>query len=69
MNAEQSRKLIEAAGGNKAFAMQLGLDVADPKYAARISQWKRRGIPPRIQLDKVRELGNIRSAAVRRGAL
>jgi hypothetical protein len=70
MNAEESRSLIEAAGGNKAFAMQLGIDVLNDKYyASRISQWKLRGIPPRVQLDKRKQLAAIKRSAAQRGAL
>lgn len=70
MNAEQSRKLIEAAGGNKAFALLIGIDVVnDPNYAFRVAQWKKRGIPSKVQLEKAKELSSIKGVAARRGAL
>lgn len=70
MTPDESRRLIEAAGGNKAFAMQIGIDVvADPNYAYRISQWKRRGIPPKILVSKAAELAEMKKSATRRGML
>lgn len=70
MTPEETRRLIDAAGGNKAFAMQLGIDVvSNEKYASRVSWWRKRGIPPRIQLDKAKELSAIRASATRRGML
>ena len=70
MNPEDSRKLIEAAGGNKAFALQIGIDVVnDPNYAFRVSMWKKRGIPSKVLVAKRVEIAAIRTAATRRGAL
>jgi hypothetical protein len=70
MNAEESRALIEAAGGNKAFAMQLGIDIINDRfYASRISQWRKRGIPPRVQIEKKKQLARIRQSAMQRGVL
>lgn len=70
MTADESRQLIEAAGGNKAFALLIGINVlADPNYAYRVSQWKRRGIPPKIQLAKSKEIAAIRQSITRRGVL
>lgn len=70
MTPEDSRKLIEAAGGNKAFAMQIGIDVVnDPNYAFRVSMWKKRGIPAKVELAKRSEIAAIKIAATRRGAL
>lgn len=68
MTPDESRRLIEAAGGNKAFALQIGIDVVnDPNYAYRVAQWKRRGIPPKVELSKLKEIAAIRTAATRRG--
>lgn len=70
MTADESKRLIDAAGGNKAFALQIGIDLAnDPNYASRIAQWKRRGIPPKVQLEKAQVLAAIRVSATRRGML
>ena len=43
MNAKDTARLIEATGGNKAFAVQLGID-RDPTYQQRVYQWKQRGL-------------------------
>jgi hypothetical protein len=70
MTPEETSRLIDAAGGNKAFALLIGIDVlTDTKYASRVSQWRKRGIPPRIQLARAKELAAIKQSATRRGAL
>lgn len=70
MTPEESRRLIEASGNNKAFALLIGIDpVADPNYVYRISQWKRRGIPPKILLEKAKEIAEMKKSAARRGML
>lgn len=70
MTPDDTRKLIDAAGGNKAFAMQLGIDIVnDPAYVYRVSAWRRRGLPPKVELEKLNEIASMRKSAARRGAL
>ena len=50
MDKSETIALIEAAGGNRAFAELLGL--ADkPGFQQRVTNWKARGIPARIVLE------------------
>lgn len=70
MTPEESSRLIDAAGGNKAFAIALGVDITtDKHYASRISQWRKRGIPPRVQLEHRRKLADLKNSAAQRGVL
>jgi hypothetical protein len=50
MTPDQSSKLIEAAGGDRAFAEMIGIANEDGS-TQRVNNWKRRGIPPQILLD------------------
>lgn len=50
MTPEESERLIEAAGGPIAFAKLLGIEDA-PWRNQRISNWRRRGIPPAVVLE------------------
>lgn len=50
MDPQQTVRLIEAAGGDSAFAELLGLDKKEG-YQQRVNNWKRRGIPPQVILD------------------
>jgi hypothetical protein len=50
MTPRESTKLIEAAGGDTAFAELLGISGSD-SYRQRVNNWKRRGIPPAVQLQ------------------
>jgi hypothetical protein len=50
MNAKDAAKLIEAAGGDTAFGRLLGWD-DQPRMVQRINNWKRRGMPARVELD------------------
>lgn len=50
MDAEQTKSLIAAAGGDSAFAKLLGLD-SGPGYQQRVNNWKRRGIPASVVLE------------------
>jgi DNA-binding transcriptional regulator YdaS (Cro superfamily) len=49
MTPEESRKLIEVAGGDKQFATLIGL-AEEPGYKQRVNNWKRRGIPATVIL-------------------
>lgn len=68
MTPEESRKLIDASGGNTAFALLLALPI-NPATVSRVGQWKRRGIPSDIVSSKAKELAGLRKSASRRGML
>ncbi len=42
-------KIIDALGGTTAVAKKLGLSL--PTGSARVSNWRRRGIPAQVKLD------------------
>lgn len=50
MDADLSRKVIEAAGGAMPFARLLGIDHT-PYVSSRVSNWRRRGIPAEVRAD------------------
>jgi hypothetical protein len=50
MDKEEATALIEAAGGNTAFAELLGI-TDDPGFQQRVSNWRERGIPARVILE------------------
>lgn len=66
MNANETSKIIEAAGGDSAFARLLGLDKT-PGFQQRVNNWKRRGMPASVVLEHMRKIErlrrNIREAA------
>lgn len=68
MTPDHSRKLIAAAGGNKAFAERLKL-TGEKGYATRVDNWRTRGIPVAIQLLKRIELERLERSLKRRGLL
>lgn len=68
MTPEHSRKLIAAAGGNKAFCLRLGFDY-DMATAKRVDNWRSRGIPATVQLLKRNELARLERSAKRRGVM
>lgn len=49
MSPNETAELIDAAGGDSAFAKLLGID-KEPGVAQRVNNWKRRGIPPSVVL-------------------
>lgn len=59
MEPKRSEQIIEAAGGDAAFARLLGLDTAKKGTTQRVNNWKRRGIPAGVvleNLDVIRQL-------------
>ena len=50
MDALTSTSLINAAGGDAAFAKLLGID-QEKGAQQRVNNWKRRGIPPAVVLE------------------
>lgn len=61
MNKDETREIIKAAGGDRAFARLLGLD-GTPGYQQRINNWKRRGIPAAVVLDHLPTIRALQSA-------
>jgi hypothetical protein len=59
MNPEESKDLIELAGGDVAFARLLGMDTEDG-FAQRVNNWKRRGIPAAVVLDHYSKIQKLR---------
>lgn len=53
MDAEKTTLLIDAVGGDKAFARLLGID-DKPGFQQRVNNWKRRGMPADVVLDHLR---------------
>lgn len=49
MTTMNDADLIDALGGPTALAGRLGY--TDPGGVQRVSNWKRRGIPPRVRLE------------------
>lgn len=58
---KEARRLIETAGGDKAFAELLGLDYNDAKQ--RVNNWKNRGIPPAVELEHLAAINRLRKKA------
>ncbi len=46
----KAKKIIEFAGGPTKFASRIGLPKKS-RLVARVSMWKRNGIPARVQVD------------------
>lgn len=61
MNKDETREIIKAAGGDRAFARLLSLD-GTPGYQQRINNWKRRGIPAAVVLDHLPTIRALQSA-------
>lgn len=61
MNKDETREIIKAAGGDRAFARLLGLD-GTHGYQQRINNWKRRGIPAAVVLDHLPTIRALQSA-------
>lgn len=59
MDKTETREIIKAAGGDRAFARLLGLDAA-PGYQQRINNWKRRGMPAAVVLDHLDTIRSLR---------
>lgn len=50
MDPEESKQLIEKAGGDTEFARILGIH-GKPRAQQRVNNWKRRGIPSQVLVD------------------
>ena len=63
MTPEESKILIEAAGGDVAFARRIGLP--EQKFCQqRVNNWRRRGIPAYIVLEHYDQIQALRKEAV-----
>ena len=62
MDAQETSLIIDAAGGDTAFARLLGLDQT-PGYQQRVNNWKRRGIPAQVVLDHLPSIEFLRRTA------
>lgn len=60
MDANETTRIIAAAGGDAKFARLLGID-AYPGYQQRVNNWKRRGIPPGVVLDHYEAIQKLRA--------
>jgi hypothetical protein len=64
MDIEESVALINAAGGDLAFAKLLGIE--DKKGAQqRVNNWKRRGIPADVVLEHYATIQKLKASAKR----
>lgn len=62
MDTNETRALIVAAGGDKAFAKLLGID-SKKGYQQRVNNWKRRGMPDRIELQHMATIRQLQRKA------
>jgi hypothetical protein len=58
MNPEETKDLIDAVGGDAAFARFLGID--EGGFAQRVNNWKRRGIPSAVVLEHYQKIQKLR---------
>ncbi len=61
MTPEQAVTLIDAAGGNRKFAELLGIHI-EPGHKQRVSNWRKRGIPPAVVLAHRLVIDNLQTA-------
>lgn len=62
MEIDETKALIDAAGGDTAFGKLLGLD-ADPGFQQRVNNWKRRGMPSEVVLEHYELIQKLRADA------
>ena len=67
MDKNETREIIEAAGGDRAFARLLGIDTTRG-YQQRINNWKRRGMPAAVVLDHLDTIRSLRPTESREAA-
>ena len=58
MDKDQTKALIDKAGGDTAFARYLGID-KKRGYQQRVNNWKRRGIPSEVMLKYQRKINSL----------
>jgi hypothetical protein len=67
MTAEETSRLIDAAGGNSALAQKLGIDKGVGTLQ-RISNWRKRGMPPAVMLEHYDTIQMLRRKLARNGS-
>lgn len=67
MNKEQTQIVINAAGGDSAFARLLGID-SHPGFQQRVNNWKRRGMPSDVVLEHYETISRLMSQESERKA-
>jgi hypothetical protein len=60
MDANETAQIINAAGGDVAFAKLIGID-GEPGHQQRVNNWKRRGMPAQVVLDHYPVIQRLRS--------
>lgn len=58
MDAKQTEELINRVGGDIAFAKLLGID--NGSFQQRVNNWKRRGMPSKVELEYGEILATLR---------
>ena len=61
MSPEESRLLIESAGGDVAFARRIGLP-EQKNCQQRVNNWRRRGIPASVVLEHFEQIKALKEA-------
>jgi DNA-binding transcriptional regulator YdaS (Cro superfamily) len=61
MNAKETAKLIDSVGGDSAFARLLGID-REEFAQQKVNNWKRRGLPPKVELEHYELLKKLRAS-------
>ena len=64
MDKDQTKALIDKAGGDTAFARYLGID-KKRGYQQRVNNWKRRGIPSEAMLKHQRQINSLARKLIR----
>jgi DNA-binding transcriptional regulator YdaS (Cro superfamily) len=67
MTKSQTKRLIQAAGGDAAFAKLLGIEQQEG-VAQRVNNWKRRGMPSAVELEHYEKIQELKGQISRRAA-
>ena len=60
MTKDETKTLITAAGGDTAFARLLGISEQEG-VAQRVNNWKRRGLPPIVELEHYETIQSLKA--------
>lgn len=63
MDSKEATRLIDAVGGDVAFAKLLGID-HEEGVAQRINNWKRRGMPAAVVLEHYHIIQHLKRRAI-----
>jgi len=61
MNAGETSRLIEWAGGDSAFGRLLGIDDS-PGWQQRVHNWHSRGLPAEVELEHYEKIQKLRAS-------